>query len=187
MPYRSSTAEGFRKLTSNPARRRASVSASRPAASSTLPDRYKLSRVACSALMPSARVRSRKASTASRDRRQIRSARSRPIRVDNTESGVSISYCSNAVDAAVEPWIAPRLSTIATFKPASLSASAIIEPEMPAPTTRMSHDTGALKGDDGMEGKRRSNQTDLPVRRSRFMVADIVLSLNISVTKPQIA
>ena len=64
--------------------------------------------------------------------------RSRPIAAASRSSGVSISNCTSAVVAAVEPSIGPRRSISITACPAAVSASATIAPEMPMPTTSTS-------------------------------------------------
>ena len=56
----------------------------------------------------------------------------------NTVSGVSISYWSKAVVAAVAPWNGPRRSTSVTRIPAAVRASAAMAPVIPAPITRTS-------------------------------------------------
>ena len=84
-----------------------------------------------------------------------------------SESGVSSSYCSIAVDAAVDPSAGPRRSTMTVLRPASDSASAINAPDMPAPTMTASHAISRVNGLDEIAGRRRADQIDPPVRRSR--------------------
>ncbi len=69
-----------------------------------------------------------------RDRRQACSALARPIILDSLISGWSISNCTSAVVAGVEPCIGPRRSMQTTSWPLAVSASAIIAPLMPMPT-----------------------------------------------------
>jgi hypothetical protein len=97
----------------------------------------------------------------------MRSAFSRPIRSAIKVNGVSSSYCSIAVEAAVDPSAGPRRSTTTIFRPASDNASAISAPDTPAPTTTTSHVMSRVSGWAAMAGRRRANQIDWPVRRSR--------------------
>jgi hypothetical protein len=53
--------------------------------------------------MPSSSMCAARFVTASRERRQACCARSVPIACDNCTSGTSISCCTSAVDAGVEP------------------------------------------------------------------------------------
>ena len=99
-------------------------------------------------------MRARRLSTASRDRRQARSARSRPMRRASRTSGVSISNCTSAVVACVEPRIGPRRSIIATSWPSAVSASAIIAPETPIPTTSTPARASRRSGATGTRGAR---------------------------------
>ena len=99
-------------------------------------------------------MRARRLSTASRDRRQARAAAARPICRASSVSGVSISNCTSAVVAAVEPSIGPRRSISITSRPAAVSASATIAPEMPMPTTSTSVRTSRRSGAAGTRGAR---------------------------------
>jgi hypothetical protein len=111
------------------------------------------------------------ASTARRDRRQARIASSLPILRDRTDSGVSISYCTSAVEATVEPFTGSSLrSTTTTPNPASASASAIIAPVMPAPMTSTSVLRSLRSPVCRTLAARRPSQTERPVLKFRFVV-----------------
>ena len=69
--------------------------------------------------------RAASAPTARRERRQARTALSLPILRASTVNGVSISYCTSAVLATVEPFAKSRLSTTTTFTPSEARTSAI--------------------------------------------------------------
>ena len=119
---------------------------------------------------PSSPSRPASASTARRDRRQARTAFSLPILRVSVISGVSISYCTSAVLASVEPLASPRLSTTATFSPADASASAMMRPVIPAPITSTSV-VMSRSSRCGTEGARRPSQTGRPLRRFFRVVA----------------
>ena len=84
------------------------------------------------------RCGSRDSAPPCRERRQACSALARPIIFDSLISGWSISNCTSAVVAGVEPCIGPRRSMQTTSWPLAVSASAIIAPLMPMPTTSTS-------------------------------------------------
>ena len=104
--------------------------------------------------MPSASICAFKFITARRERRHARSASVRPILSLSLESGVSISYCTSAVVAGVEPSSGPRRSIMTTSWPAPVSASAIIAPEIPMPTTSTSPLMSRVSDCIGTEGAR---------------------------------
>ena len=70
--------------------------------------------------------------------RQARSALAVPILRFRRVRGWSISNCTSAVVAMVEPWIGPRRSSMTTPRPAPVSASASMAPLTPMPTTTTS-------------------------------------------------
>ena len=83
---------------------------------------------------------------------------------------MSISYCTSAVLAVVEPFAGPRRSTTTTRNPLSRSASATIAPVMPAPITSTSVSISRLSGLWGTGGARCCSQTERPVRKSFGLV-----------------
>lgn len=113
------------------------------------------------------------ASTASRERRHARVASRSPILRASLISGVSISYCTSAVLAVVEPFAGPRLSTTATRSPVPARASAIMAPVMPAPITRTSVSMSLLSGLWGTGEARCCFQIERPVRKSVDFVTTI--------------
>ena len=104
---------------------------------------------------PSSPSRAAMASTASRERRQARIASRLPIRARASINGVSISYCTSAVLAVVEPLAGPRRSTTTTSMPSAESASATIAPVMPAPITSTSVSMSRVSRRCGTGGARR--------------------------------
>ena len=84
------------------------------------------------------RTRFSRLRTASRERRHPAAAASAPIRPASSEIGWSISNCTSAVVAAVEPSSGPRRSIATTARPSAVSISATMAPETPMPTTRTS-------------------------------------------------
>ena len=105
----------------------------------------------------------------------MRSARVLPIRVASFDSGVSISYCSRAVEARVEPRTAPRRSRMTTERPASVSCSAAMAPLMPAPMTRASQRISLGRRLSGKRNSGRRCQIEWPDRRFLFRVAPMIL------------
>ena len=104
--------------------------------------------------MPSSSIRAARLPTASRDRRQAASAASRPIAAERLRSGWSISNCTRAVVAAVEPRTGPRRSIARTARPAAVRVSATMAPEMPIPTTSTSVFTSRARRSTDTRGAR---------------------------------
>lgn len=92
--------------------------------------------------------------TASRERRQACWAEALPTIFESVERGWSISNATSAVVAAVEPFSGPRRSMQMTRWPSAVSASAIMAPLMPIPTTSTSVLTSRIRPSVGTAGAR---------------------------------
>ena len=122
----------------------------------------------------SATIRFR-ASTADRDRRYARFAFAMPIFSASAVNGRSISHCSRAVEATVEPVSGGRRSSTATVW-SRLSSWAMKAPLIPAPTMATSTEIAAPNGRTGTPSPGLSAHTERPVRRSLLIVAPLMPS-----------
>ena len=116
-----------------------------------------------------------RASTAERERRYARFAFAGPIFSASAVSGRSISHCSRAVEATVEPVSGGRRSSTATVW-SRLSSWAMKAPLIPAPTMATSTEIAAFNGRTGTPSPGLSAQRDRPVRRFFLIVAPVMSS-----------